>query len=216
MAKEKNYLIGKAEELTRITPPPKIRPQSRELYTITEVLQRLAPQLKQVNNELKKLDSSLCPRGYSVARMTLHPSFIAKGHFPKQLLREMGVRAIGSKATEVKPDKWMREGPPEKSPSTSIFIAGKIENFVEFEKKLREFTKESYVTQDLMKVWSFENIPAISKLKENHASTPGYFEVGIQFIPGGSSEFIKQSFMSHAQKLQFSIRDDLSLEVSNL
>lgn len=65
--------------------------------------------------------------------MTLHPSYIAKGHYPKKLLREMGVRPIGSKATDVKPDKWMRKGNPKQSPSTSLFIAGKIENFVDFE-----------------------------------------------------------------------------------
>lgn len=216
MANKTNYLIGKAEELAKITPPPKMDPQSRDLYTIDEVVGRLKPQLEQLNQEFSNLDGSLYPRGYAVAKMTLHPSFIAKGHFPKQLLRDMGVRSIGSKATEVKPDKWMRKGTPEKSPSTSLFIAGKIENFVDFEKKLQEFTKESYAAQDLMKVWSFENIPAASKLKENNSSMPGYFEVGIQFIPGGTSEFIKQSFISYARSLEFDIRDDLSLEVSNL
>lgn len=216
MAKKKNYLIGKAEELAKITPPPKMDPQSRDLYTISEVVGRLRPQLKQLNQEFSNLDGRLCPRGYAVAKMTLHPSFIAKGHFPKQLLRDMGVRSIGSKATEVKPDKWMRKGNPEKSPSTSLFIAGKIENFVDFEKKLSGFTRDSYAAQDLMKVWCFESIPASSKLKENNSSKPGYFEVGIQFIPGGTSEFIKQSFISYAHNLGFEIRDDLSLEVSNL
>lgn len=216
MAKKTNYLIGKAEELAKITPPPKMDPQSRDLYTIEEVVGRLRPQLGQVNQEFSSLDGNLCPRGYAVAKMTLHPSFIAKGHFPKQLLRAMGMRSIGSKATEVKPDKWMRKGAPEKSPSTSLFITGKIENFVDFEKKLQGFTKESYAAQDLMKVWSFENIPAASKLKENNSSVPGYFEVGVQFIPGGTSEFIKQSFISYAQSLEFDVRDDLSLEVSNL
>ncbi len=131
MAKKTNYLIGKAEELAKITPPPKMDPQSRDLYTIDEVVGRLKPQLEQVNQEFSDLDGRLCPRGYAVAKMTLHPSFIAKGHFPKQLLRDMGVRSIGSKATEVKPDKWMRKGAPEKSPSTSLFIAGKIENFLD-------------------------------------------------------------------------------------
>ncbi|MDY6975716.1 MAG: S8 family peptidase [Pseudomonadota bacterium] len=216
MAKKTNYLIGKAEELAKITPPPKMDPQSRDLYTIDEVVGRLKPQLEQVNQEFSDLDGRLCPRGYAVAKMTLHPSFIAKGHFPKQLLRDMGVRSIGSKATEVKPDKWMRKGAPEKSPSTSLFIAGKIENFLDFEKKLRGFTKESYAAQDLMKVWSFDSIPAAAKLKENSSSIPGYFEVGVQFIPGGTSEFIKQSFIAYAHSLEFDIRDDLSLEVSNL
>lgn len=216
MAKKTNYLIGKAEELAKITPPPKMDPQSRDLYTIEEVVERLRPQLAQVTKEFSDLSGSLCPRGYAVAKMTLHPSFIAKGHFPKQLFREMGVRSIGSKATDIKPDKWMRKGTPEKSPSTSLFIAGKIENFVDFEKKLPDLTEESYVAQDLKKVWSFENIPATSKLKENHSSKPGYFEVGVQFIPGGTSEFIKQSFITYARSLNFDVRDDLSLEVSNL
>lgn len=216
MAKKTNYLIGKAEELAKITPPPKMDPQSRDLYTIDEVVGRLKPQLSKVNKEFSNLDDNLCPRRYAVAKMTLHPSFIAKGHFPKQLLRDMGVRSIGSKATEIKPDKWMRKGPPEKSPSTDLFIAGKIENFLDFEKKLLGFTKESYAAQDLMKVWSFESIPAASKLKENSSSKPGYFEIGIQFIPGGTSEFIKQSFISYAHSQGFKTRDDLSLEVSNL
>ena len=38
MAKKTNYLIGKAEELAKITPPPKMDPQSRDLYTIDEVV----------------------------------------------------------------------------------------------------------------------------------------------------------------------------------
>lgn len=216
MARKTNYLIGKAEELTKLTPPPKMDPQSRDLYTIEEVVGRLKPQLKQITEEFLHLDARLCPRGYAVVKMTLHPSFIAKGHFPKQLLRDMGVRSIGSKATEVKPDKWMRKGTPTKSPSTSLFIAGKIENFVDFEKKLSGFTRDSYAAQDLMKIWSFENITPSSKIKENQSSKPGYFEVGIQFIPGGTSEFIKQSFISYAQSLDFDIKDELSLEVSNL
>ncbi|MFA0813809.1 S8 family peptidase [Microbulbifer epialgicus] len=216
MAKKINYLIGKAEELAKITSPPKMDPQSRDLYTIEEVIERLKPQLEQINKQFSGLDGSLCPRGYAVAKMTLHPSFIAKGHFPKQLLRNMGVRSIGSKATEIKPDKWMRKGDPKRSPSTSFFIAGKIENFLNFERELLSFTKDSYAVQDLMKIWSFESIPAASKIKENQSSKPGYFEVGIQFIPGGTTDFIKQSFIAYARSLNFDIRDDLSIEVSNL
>lgn len=216
MAKKTNYLIGKAEVLAKITPPPKINPQSRDLYTVDEVIGRLSPQLQQVNEDLSALGRDLCPRGYAVAEMTLHPSYIAKGHFPKQLLRDMGVRSIGSKATEVKPDKWMRKGEPETSPSTSLFIAGKVENFIDFEKRLKQFTEDSYAIQDLMKIWSFESVSASSKIKQNHSSKPGHFEVGIQLIPGGSSDFIKQSFIAHAQSLGFSVRDDLSFDVSNL
>lgn len=216
MAKKTNYLIGKAEELAKITPPPKMDPQSRDLYTVDEVVNRLRPQLRRLNDELAELGGSLCPRGFAVAKMTLHPSFIAKGHFPKQLLRDAGVRSIGSKATEVKPDKWMRKGKPEKSPSTSIFIAGKLDNFKELEQKLAGVSRDSYITNDLMKIWSFETVSAASKLKENRASAAGYFEVVVQFIPGGTSDFIKRSFLDYARSLEFEVKDDLSVEVSNL
>ncbi|WP_136065721.1 S8 family peptidase [Modicisalibacter radicis] len=216
MAKKTNYLIGKAEELAKITPPPKMNPQSRDLYTVEEVVERLAPQLERVNRELSDLDEKLCPRGYGVAKMTLHPSFIAKGHFPKQLIRDMGVRPIGSKAAEVKPDKWMRKGAPKPSPSTTIFIAGKLDKFAEFGRKLRGVDKDYYAIDDLMKVWSFESISESSKIKDNPASKPGYFEVGVHLIPGGSTDFIKQSFISHAESHGFEVRDDISIEVSNL
>jgi hypothetical protein len=216
MAKKTNYLIGKAEELAKITPPPKMKPLNEDLYTIDEVIGRLRPQLQTLNKELLSLDNMLCPRGYAVAKMTLHPSFIAKGHFPKQLLRDMGVRSIGSKATDIKPDRWKRKGEPQRSPTTSIFIAGKVDNFIIFEKKLQAFTEESYAAQDLMKIWNFEEIPADSKLKKGQSSSPEYFEVGIQFIPDSTNDFIKQSFTSYAQSLEFETRDDLSLEVSNL
>lgn len=216
MAKKTNYLIGKAEELTRITPPPKMDPQSRDIYTVQEVIERLRPQLNQVGAELLTLDEKQCPRGYGVARMTLHPSYIAKGHFPKRLLRDMGVRSIGSQAAEVMPDKWMRKGAPEKSPSTSIFIAGKIDNIVAYGQKLGEFNDGSYAVEDLMKVWSFETISASSKLKENASSKPGYFEIGVQFIPGSTTEFIKKSVVSYAHELGFETKENLSLEVSNL
>lgn len=216
MARKTNYLIGKAEVLTKTTPPPKMNPQSRDLYTVDEVVGRLSPQIHQVTKDLSVLDGDLCPRGYAVAKMTLHPSYIAKGHFPKQLLRDMGVRSIGSKAEEVKPDKWMRNGVPKKSPSTSLFIAGKIENFSDFERKLNQFTKDSYAIKDLMKIWSFETISASSKVKKTSSSASDYFEVGIQLIPGGSSDFIKHSFIAYAQSLNFSVRDDLSLDISNL
>lgn len=216
MAKKTNYLIGKAEVLAKMTPPPKMNPQNRDLYTVDEVVGRLSPQMQKVTEDLSALNGNLCPRGYVVAKMTLHPSYIAKGHFPKQLLRDMGVRSIGSKAEEVKPDKWTRKGRPEKSPSTSLFIAGKIEEFSGFERKLNQLTKDSYAIKDLMKIWSFETIPASSKLKQNSSSASEYFEVGVQLIPGGSSDFIKQSFTSYAQSLGFSVRDDLSLDISNL
>ena len=94
MPRKVNYLIGKAELLTNLTPPPKIKPPSGDLYTLKEVVNRLKPQFESIARDASQFDESLCPKGYVVTKLTLHPSYIAKGHFPNKLLRSMGVRSI--------------------------------------------------------------------------------------------------------------------------
>jgi hypothetical protein len=216
MARKINYIIGNAEELTRITPPPRINPPGAPLYNLQEVVKRLAPQFDKVASELNALPDELCPRDFTVSAITLHPSYIAKGHFPRALFREMGVHSIGSKGTEVLPDKWTRKGEPQKSPTTKIFIAGKRDRLTEFGRHLTEIDNEAPGAEDLLRVWSIDTVNVDEKIKEGLHETNGYYEVGLQLIPGSSSEFVKTAFLSYAQKLGFDAKSDLAIEVSNL
>lgn len=120
MTQKRNYIIGKAEVLASHTPPPRINPKSEPIYTFSEVMERLKPQFEQTVIKLNALDNKLCPKDFAVAAITLHPSYIAKGHFPRALFKEMAVRSIGSKGVEIIPDRWTRTGPPVKSPTTKI------------------------------------------------------------------------------------------------
>ncbi|MGK0271421.1 MAG: hypothetical protein ACI88H_002080 [Cocleimonas sp.] len=216
MARKVNYLIGKAELLTNLTPPPKMTPPKGELYTLNEVVSRLKPQFESVTRDISLLDEFLSPKGYVVTKLTLHPSYIAKGHFPKKLLRSMGVHSIGSKAAEVKPDKWTKKGEPKLSPSTSIFVAGKKEQLIAFSNQLGEMTSETVGADELAKVWSIELIDPISKIKKGKQNDSKYYEIGLQLIPGSASEFIKKSFVNYAVSLGFEVNTDLAIEVSNL
>ncbi|HBQ2036169.1 TPA: S8 family peptidase [Klebsiella pneumoniae] len=216
MSDKKNYIIGKAEELTSLTPPPKINPNVDPIYTFTEVIRRLEPQFEITTQQLNALSSDVCPRDFAVSAITLHPSYIAKGHFPRTLFREMGVRSLGSKGIEVLPDKWTRVGPPKKSPTTKIFIAGKRERLTEFSENLRSLSEDSPGASDLFRVWSIEKVDERDKIKENPNAFEGYWEVGLQLIPGGNSEFIKSSFISYASELGFELKENMAIEVSNL
>ncbi|RAW97472.1 MULTISPECIES: S8 family peptidase [unclassified Photorhabdus] len=213
---KKNYIIGKAEELTSLTPPPRIPPSSRGLYTIEESITRLVPQFEHVVEELKQYESSICPRDYVVTKLTLHPSYIAKGHFPKRLLREIGVHSIGSRATEVRPDRWTKKGQPKISPSTALYIAGKREQLKQFGQKLKDFTNETPGSDDLQKIWSIETIEPDSKVKPGLVEKPVEFEVGVQLIPGSSSDFIKASVLTYSRSIGFVPDEDISIMVSNL
>jgi hypothetical protein len=215
MAK-KNYLIGKAEELTELTPPPKMKPPGGNLYTVSEAVKRLAPQFQQVASELGALHEETCPRDYAVTKVTLHPSYIAKGHFPKRFLREMGVRSVGSKATEIKPDRWTRKGEPERSPTTSLFVAGKRKQIEEFGRRLTQFDEDTPGADEIHKIWSIESIDPDSKVKQGFGERHIAFEAGLQLIPGSSSEFIKSSFLNYARALGFEPDEEMSISVSNL
>ncbi|MBN2730266.1 MAG: S8 family peptidase, partial [Bacteroidales bacterium] len=213
---KKNYLIGKAEELTSLTPPPKMKPPGGNLYTIQESIQRLLPQFKQVSQQLQELTDDICPKDYTVTKITLHPSYIAKGHFPKRFLREMGVHSLGSKGTEITPDRWTRKGEPEKSPTTSLFVAGKRQQLADFSKQLLNFSELTPGADDIHKIWSIECISPESKLKPGKSQHNTVFEVGVQLIQGGPSDFIKNSFLQYANTLGFEASPDISFEISNL
>ncbi|WP_419149213.1 S8 family peptidase [Pseudoalteromonas 'SMAR'] len=217
MANNKNYLIGKAEVLTELTPPPKMKPDSSGLYSIDEVIKRLAPQIKQAVSHVNNLSDEACPRDYAVTKVTLHPSYISKGHFPKKLLREMGGRSIGSKATTVKPDRWTRKGEPEESPTTSIFVAGKRAQLEDFASEVEHYKHSTLGADDLSRIWSFEIVEPSEKIKPGTGTElEGHFEVGLQLIPGTSSDFIKTSFLQYASKLGFIVARDLAVTVSNI
>ncbi|WP_319557968.1 S8 family peptidase [Thiomicrorhabdus sp.] len=213
---KKNYLIGKAEELTSLTPPPKMNPPSENLYTVQESVQRLLPQFEEVSNQLQELTDDICPKDFTVTKLTLHPSYIAKGHFPKRFLREMGVHSIGSKSTEITPDRWTRKGEPEQSPTTSLFVAGKRQQLADFSKQLSSFSESTPGADDIHKIWSIESISPESKLKPGNLKDSSAFEVGIQLIQGGPADFIKNSFLQYAKTLGFDANPDISFEISNL
>ncbi|MCE7586627.1 S8 family peptidase [Vibrio fluvialis] len=217
MASNKNYLIGRAEVLTELTPPPKMNPGGNELYTMKEVINRLQPQMQETVSSVSQLSEEVCPRDYAVTKLTLHPSYISKGHFPKKLLREMGGRSIGSKGTAIKPDKWTRKGEPEESPTTSIFVAGKRSQLSEFSSRLTSFNDDTPGADDLRRIWSIETVDPQDKIKQGiGVERDGYFEAGVQLIPGTSSDFIKKSFCSYAASQGFEVVEDLSITVSNI
>ena len=212
----KNYIIGKAEELTSIVPPPKMNPNDKVIYTLNDVVSRLHPQLHRMVEGMKEKPSELSPRGYAVAKMTMHPSYISKGHFPQKLLRSTKLKPIGSKGEKVKPDKWTREGAPKESPTTSIFVAGKVSDFELFSQSLESLSADDYGVDDLMRIWSFELVPPTEKLKLKTNSRDNRFEVVLQLIPDSVNEYIEKCFFTYAESLGFEIAKEYIISVANL
>lgn len=216
MAEKRNYIIGKAELLSSLKPPPKMNPITAPIYTFREVMDRLKPQIKHTVSELNKLDDEVCPNDSAVAVMTMHPSYIAKGHFPRTLFKEMAVRSIGSKGVEILPDRWTRKGEPVKSPTTKIYVAGKRDRLTAFSHELERFTEQTRGAADLFRIWNIAESDISEKIKQNPDGFDGFWEVGLQLMPLGNNEFIKNAFLSYALDLGFSVRENMAIEVGSL
>src|SRR5262245_29121208 len=117
-----NFLIGYGERLVEtIEPPPQGGPKQPP-YTFSQAMNRLLPMVRHTAQELGALPDLACPNGQAVAVLTLHPQYLAKSYFPAALLQTAGLESVGSRPTQIKPEKWTRQGPPELSESTDLFV----------------------------------------------------------------------------------------------
>ena len=143
--KKRNFLLGKGERLTKAVQinsggGPKAHP-----YTFAEAKERLEVMLKDVVDRLDKLPSGACPDDLAIATITLNPEYIAKSYFPKELLREAGLEAVGSRPKQIKPQKRTRDREPVTTLSTEIFVRGTRKQFQNWSEKLPQLDENSKV-----------------------------------------------------------------------
>jgi hypothetical protein len=103
---DKNLLIGYGETLVAPVTLKRGGGDKRYPYGFSEVRPRLSKKIRAVIDEIKVANPATTPRGEVVVEMTLHPAFLAKSYFPKQLLNEFNLRHVGSKGrTSPRPGK---------------------------------------------------------------------------------------------------------------
>jgi hypothetical protein len=112
--------------------------------------------LKDTADRLAEIPDEACPRDFAVAAITLHPQYIAKSFYPAQLLREVGLKAVGSRPTAIRPER-LRKGQktaPNDSPrpTTDLFVAGRRENLRQWAMELPRWTEERDGATQLFKI----------------------------------------------------------------
>jgi hypothetical protein len=133
------FLIGNGERLTEdarfITGP---KPTKEPAYSIEEAAFRLAPRLSQTVRSIDALPELARPRGQAIALVTLHPEFLAKTQFPGSLFAGVGLRAVGSRARRITPDKWTpKHKPIGHDPETiELYVAGSTQSFARWAESL--------------------------------------------------------------------------------
>ena len=117
-----NFLIGNGESLvTTITQNTGSGDKSHP-YGFNERVETLTPTIQKVLSEVDHLPDAACPGDEAVVAVTLHPSYLARSYHPSGILRELGLRQVGSRENTVEPMRSVRKTPITKT--TELFIAG--------------------------------------------------------------------------------------------
>lgn len=200
MARNTNFLLGFGERLTEPITGPRRNPGTKQLpYTIEEARRRLQPQVERVATEAADLPDSACPRDETVASVVLHPEFLAKSYYPGGLFQRVGLRAVGSRPTQIVPQAWAKKTDPTRSPTTEVFLAGKREAFANWADELEENLQQP---EELVRLESLhlpqpnERIRHVSESAENRL-----LEVALHASESAASQYILAAFQDYLEEL---------------
>lgn len=199
---KRNYLLGYGERLTSPVEIASGGGEKKPPYTLAEARRRLSPMLVATANNLLSLPQKACPNDQAVAAITLHPEYFAKSYFPAGLLREAGLRTVGSRATTVKPSKRSRDREPEDSVTTQLFVAGDRSSFLTFSEQLPNWATSRRGANQLA---SIEQVSVLEAAERVRALSNGDAQVPLEVVLHASEKladrFILAGFQAYLEEL---------------
>lgn len=198
----RNYLLGYGERLTAAVEMtmgggPKAAP-----YSFREARDRVAPMLASAASAFDRLPTNACPNDQAVAALTLHPEYYAKSYFPASFLGASGLRAVGSRARQIRPEKRSRGREPMEAVTTELFVAGTRKSFHELADQIPFWTADSSGAGHLPAIESvsaFEARERIRPLPQGQERLP--LEVVLHASERPTDRFILASFEVYLRDL---------------
>lgn len=211
-----NFLIGRGELLTQDIEIRKGGAPKKNPYTLAEARQALAPQIQAAAGALAALPESACPQDMAVARMTLHPEFIAKSYFPTGLLRANALRSVGSRTVTVTPRKWTKKGDPRPSSTTEIYVAGQRESFAELVRWVQQVSAGDNASAEIVRVEQFNAFSPQDRVKGLGSRSQRFYEAGVHLLGNEDSAFIQKALNQFAEEVGVTVHDRLALQAGSL
>jgi len=149
MARDQNFLLGHGERLTAPVKVPSGGGAKNPPYDFQTAQSRIGGKLAATAQALERVPADACPRNEVVAVVTMHPRYVSKSDFPEELLETVGLRAVGSRARQVKPEKWGINEHPDAAVTEEYFVAGTKTAFSEWSRRLGSWNAESPGAKDL-------------------------------------------------------------------
>lgn len=212
---DRNILLGKTEQLTKdIVPKQGRRPKSYP-YTFEETIVRLSPMISDTISAIEKLPNKACAAGMGLVALTMNPEFLAKSYYPASLLKDLGLRTVGSRAKNIVPKKRSRNRLPERVLTTEFLAMGSRENIQKWPSILdsieknsrrgREFTTIEEIfapTAESKVIGTFENDEIVKLEVVLHANETE----GENIVLPALREYLKGLSLNEFYNLRFSVK----------
>ena len=211
-----NFLIGRGHLLTHDIASPKRKPSKKEVYSLAEAVERLAPEFEETAAMLDDLPKDACPADLGVARLMMNPGYIARSFFPGKMLRSVGLESVGSRTVKVTPEKWTKKDAPRTCTTTELFVVGKREAFRNLDSWANQVAEGSDEAIDLAHIEHFSPFSAADRVVVSGSPKETYFEVGLHLLPEADRSFVQQAFAAYSAKVGARLYSDLSFTAGNL
>lgn len=218
MAQPRNYILGKGELLAKNEIVKLGFGEGSDPYTFTEQRAFIAPLAGEAAQRIASLPTEACPNDEAVAVLTLHPKFLSKSAYPKQLLESAGLRAVGSKAVKITPRKSHLKEAPRLSLSTEMYVAGRRKKFQEFASAIAHMSAANSSAGDLIKIEGFRVANPAERIRPvtQHDGKDVFFEVILHAGNTHSAEKILLGFQRYVDHLGLKVNLDERLDGHDL
>lgn len=199
MARNNNFLLGSGEKLTgRVEVPSGGGPKNMP-YSFERAVERVTAKLATANTFFSSLEPDVTPDNEVVAAITLHPRYVSKSDYPRDLLAAQGLRTIGSRSKLVTPEAWGVRKHPEAAYSEELFVAGKRTDFDIWQNRMSQVTTATRWADELQQIEDLAAFDATDKLKgfDSDHSRVGLLEIVLH--NGGRQEIIEKflAYVAH-------------------
>ncbi|WP_188066452.1 S8 family peptidase [Brevibacillus brevis] len=165
MGRENNFLLGNG---TRLTEKVKINGgggSKTPPYDFITARSQMTEWIKEATNHFSLLPAPACPFDQVTAVLTIHPRYISKSDYPKELINEIGLKAVGGRSRKIKPKSWGVEKHPEEALTDEIFVMGTRDNLNNLYRLLPSWTEEHAGSSQLTQIELFNAYLPAEKLK---------------------------------------------------
>jgi Subtilase family len=211
------YLIGRGEQLTYAIDPPSKNPREKNRpYSLAEAKATLLPQVEHAIETFEQLPEQACPDDIVVARLQLHPAFIAKSYFPKNFLDHAGLAPLGSRTVKIKPRKVVAKTAPEAQETTELFVGGRRSALADLRGYIQDLREGTPEALQFAQTEAFAPMAAADRLRAINPRLRETFEAVLHIPPTYDAQRVRAWFAAYARGLGFTVAEDLDFEVGRL